>query len=99
TEVPLRLHDRPPCLDAWQSAPWRRRRYPALRAATEAATTQRISYIIVAPTSAVIPLGSKGGATSTTSPPTRLRPASRRTIICASTVVMPPHSGVPVPGA
>ena len=39
------------------------------RAATASPSTQRISNMMVAPTSAVLPEGSNGGATSTTSPP------------------------------
>jgi len=39
------------------------------RPATLSANTHRISNINVAPTNAVIPEGSKGGTTSTTSPP------------------------------
>jgi hypothetical protein len=58
-----------------------------------------ISNIKVAPTRAVLPLGSKGGDTSTTSPPIRLSPCSPRRMCCASRVLMPPISGVPVPGA
>src|SRR5512147_2884711 len=67
--------------------------------ATASASTHMISNMKVAPTRAVLPLGSKGGETSTTSPPIRLRPCSPRTTSCASRVVMPPISGVPVPGA
>src|SRR6266851_2387281 len=59
------------------------------REATDDATTHKISYISVAPTSAVLPVGSKGGATSTTSPPMRVNPCSRRNIICASSTLMP----------
>ena len=55
--------------------------------------------IMVTPTRAVAPLGSKGGETSTTSAPTRLSPWRPRTIFWASKVVNPPISGVPVPGA
>ena len=51
------------------------------RFATASASRQRISHIMVTPTSAVLPLMSKGGETSTTSPPTRFRPRSMR---CAS---------------
>ena len=55
--------------------------------------------MIVAPTKAVFPDGSNGGDTSTTSPPMRSRPRSPRRNASASRVVMPPTSGVPVPGA
>ena len=65
----------------------------------EVAMMQRISNIIVAPTSAVIPEGSKGGETSTTSAPMISRPSSPLRRICASKVENPPTSGVPVPGA
>lgn len=63
------------------------------------ANKHKISYINVAPTSAVLPLGSKGGATSTTSPPIRFNPRRPRSSSMASMVVRPPISGVPVPGA
>ncbi len=56
------------------------------RRLTASATTHRISNIMVAPTRAVLPDGSNGGATSTTSPPTRLSPDSPRIMICASRV-------------
>ena len=46
--------------------------YPAACLARFAAITQRSSNMMVAPTSAVLPLGSKGGDTSTTSPPTEV---------------------------
>jgi hypothetical protein len=71
----------------------------SLRDAAASAKRQRISYIIVAPTRAVLPVGSNGGATSTTSPPTKLRPRKPRSSAWASRVVRPPTSGVPVPGA
>ena len=65
-----------------------------------AAMTQRSSNITVAPTSAVMPPRSKGGDTSTTSAPTMSSPREQRgASACASRVVMPPISGVPVPGA
>ena len=54
---------------------------------------------MVAPTSAVLPDGSNGGETSTTSPPIKLRLRKPRNIRSASRVVIPPGSGVPVPGA
>ena len=63
------------------------------------ATRHRISNMMVAPTRAVLPVWSYGGATSTTSPPMRFRPRNPRSRRCASSVVMPPISGVPVPGA
>jgi len=69
------------------------------RCVTLSARMHRISYIMVAPTSAVFPEGSNGGDTSTTSPPIRSRPRRPRTNACASIVVIPPTSGVPVPGA
>ena len=72
---------------------------PLRRAATLSASTQSSSNIIVAPVSAVSPLGSSGGETSTRSAPTISSPRSPRTSACASRVVMPPISGVPVPGA
>ena len=49
--------------------------------------------------SAVLPEGSKGGETSTRSPPTRLSPLQPRMISSACQVVSPPTSTVPVPGA
>src|SRR5688572_28510161 len=67
--------------------------------ATASARIHMISNMKVAPTSAVLPLGSNGGETSTTSPPMRFNPCRPRMTSCASRVVMPPISGVPVPGA
>jgi hypothetical protein len=43
------------------------------RCLTLSAGTHKISNSMVAPTSAVLPLGSNGGDTSTTSPPIRLQ--------------------------
>src|SRR5258705_8378304 len=64
------------------------------------AMAQRNSNIRFAASRAVIwPGPSKSGATSTTSPPTRGRPARPRTSCCASWLVRPPTSRVPVPGA
>jgi hypothetical protein len=40
---------------------------------SDSAARHKISNIIVAPARAVMPLGSKGGATSTTSPPMTFR--------------------------
>ena len=54
---------------------------------------------MVAPTKAVFPVLSNGGATSTTSPPIKLSPFRPLRSCCASKVVIPPTSGVPVPGA
>ena len=54
---------------------------------------------MVAPTKAVFPVLSNGGATSTTSPPIKLSPFKPLRSCCASKVVIPPTSGVPVPGA
>ena len=45
------------------------------------------------------PVLSNGGATSTTSPPIKLSPFKPLRSCCASKVVIPPTSGVPVPGA
>ena len=61
--------------------------------------TQSSSNMIVAPFSAVIPPRSNGGETSTMSAPAISSPASRRTMPCASRMLRPPASGVPVPGA
>ena len=69
-----------------EAAHWRRENHAFRLFCRDSATTQRISNIIVAPTNAVLPLGSNGGDTSTTSPPTRLSPLSPRIIICASRV-------------
>ena len=54
------------------------------RFATDSASRQRISHIMVTPTSAVLPLMSNGGETSTTSPPTRSSPRRPRSMRCAS---------------
>jgi hypothetical protein len=54
------------------------------RLATASDRRQRISHIMVTPTSAVLPLMSKGGETSTTSPPTRSSPRRPRSMRCAS---------------
>ena len=59
----------------------------------------RISNSIEAPLNAVMVPTSNGGATSTRSPPTKSRPRSARSSRSASSAVMPPASGVPVPGA
>src|SRR5262249_51425476 len=59
----------------------------------------KISNSIWAPTCAVLEVGSYCGAISTTSPPMMLRPCRPRSICWASRGVMPPTSGVPVPGA
>ena len=59
----------------------------------------RISNSICAPACAVFVVASYCGATSTRSPPTMSMPFSPRRIACASRVVSPPISGVPVPGA
>jgi CheY-like chemotaxis protein len=67
--------------------------------ATLWARTHRSSNMMLTPTQAVPPEGSKGGLTSTRSQPTRFRPASRRTMRWAWWVLKPPISGVPVPGA
>ena len=63
------------------------------------ASMQSNSYIMLAPTKAVIPVGSQGGEISTTSAPAMLRPLNPRTKDNASRLVKPPTSGVPVPGA
>ena len=46
-----------------------------------------------------MPVGSSAGSTSTTSAPTRLTPANRRSRPKASAELKPPQTGVPVPGA
>src|SRR5262249_9709593 len=63
------------------------------------AVKHKISNSIWAPTCAVLDVGSYCGAISTTSPPMMLRPCRPRSICWASRGVMPPTSGVPVPGA
>ena len=59
----------------------------------------KISNAIVAPTSEVIFWISKGGETSTTSAPIKFKSLKFLIIICASRTLIPPTSGVPVPGA
>ena len=58
-----------------------------------------ISKAIVAPTNDVILLRSNGGDTSTTSAPIKSKSRSSLIINCASLTLIPPTSGVPVPGA
>ena len=59
----------------------------------------RISNAIVAPTSDVILFISNGGETSTTSAPIKFKLFTCLIINCASRTLIPPTSGVPVPGA
>ena len=70
---------------------------PRLRHASS--TRHRISNSIEAPLKAVSVPGSNDGATSTRSPPTKSIPRRARNSRSASRAVMPPASGVPVPGA
>jgi len=60
---------------------------------------QRMLIATCAPAIAVAPVVSKGGETSTTSPPRILIPRSSLRIASACAEVRPPQTGVPVPGA
>ena len=60
---------------------------------------QSISKAIVAATCDVKLFKSKGGETSTTSPPTKVKLFTALIICWASLTEKPPTSGVPVPGA
>ena len=72
---------------------------PSERFRQASSTRHRISNSIDAPLNAVMVPTSNGGATSTRSPPTKSMPRRARSSRSASSAVMPPASGVPVPGA
>ena len=67
--------------------------------AQRGASAEMSSYATCAAAMPVTSAWSYAGATSTTSAPTRCTPLSPRSTASSSRLVMPPASGVPVPGA
>src|ERR687891_1134263 len=100
SDPPLAVHHAPPLWSFIDDHRGSRRRAQARRSYLRlAANSAMSSYAMCEAATAVISAWSYAGATSTMSAPARSRPRRPRRMPSISRLVMPPASGVPVPGA